>query len=120
MSGSWKTPTPRRRGEGSIAGFDKTTIYQQIASVESAEELGALESRVELIDAIQRTPILRTLPESALYFLEREISFRRYGPKVEVLRLAPREHISQYQVVLAGQLMVLSESGAVVSYLKAG
>ena len=60
-----------------IKDFDKGQLFQQIVQADNAAEIADLEARVELIDAIQRASLLQTLPQTALYFLERELSLSR-------------------------------------------
>ncbi len=107
-----------------IRDFDKTGIYQQIVAADSAEEVDALEKQIELIDAIQRVPLLQTLPETALFFLEKELKFKRHEPKDVIREISKRAHFENMYLVVEGQLMVLGEEGPgrtrVVNILKKG
>lgn len=107
-----------------IKNFDKTTIYQQIVAADSVEAVEDLERKIELIEAIQRVPMLETLPETALYFLEQELKFHRFDPKAQIQKLKPREHYQNLWLVVEGQVMVLGAEGngntRVVNILKKG
>lgn len=107
-----------------IKNFDKTTIYQQIVGADSAEAVEDLEKKIELIEAIQRVPMLETLPETALYFLEKELKFHRFEPKSDIQKLKPREHYQNLWLIVEGQVMVLGDEGngrtRVVNILKKG
>jgi len=107
-----------------IKNFDKTSIYQQIVGADSVEAVEDLERKIELIEAIQRVPMLETLPETALYFLEQELKFHRFDPKAEIAKLKNREHYQNLWLVVEGQVMVLGAEGnggtRVVNILKKG
>lgn len=107
-----------------IKNFDKTTIYQQIVAADSVEAVEDLERKIELIEAIQRVPMLETLPETALYFLENELKFHRHDPKAEIQKLQNRDHYQNLWLVVEGQVMVLGAEGnggtRVVNILKKG
>src|SRR5688500_15827238 len=107
-----------------IKNFDKTGIYQQIVGADSVEAVEDLERKIELIEAIQRVPMLETLPETALYFLENELKFHRHGPKSDIQKIKNREHYQNLWLVVEGQVMVLGDEGGgrtrVVNILKKG
>ena len=83
-----------------IKNFDKTSIYQQIVGADSVEAVEDLERKIELIEAIKRVPMLETLPETALYFLEQELKFHRFDPKADIQKLKTREHYQTLWLVV--------------------
>ena len=111
-------------GKTTIGHFDKTGIYQQIVQADSAKDVEDLEKRIELIEAIQRVPMLETLPETALYFLETELSFTRHGPKETIGSITDKDHFDAMYLVVEGQVMVLGEEAPgrnrVINILKKG
>ena len=91
-----------------IKDFDKTGIYQQIIQAESAVEIQDLERRIELIEAIQKVPLLQTLPQTALYFLERELKVTQHetGEIIKTISLE-QDKVSTMHVMVQGQAMVM-------------